>query len=144
MHWNPYASICLLLQKFFSAANSPSNPSTSWQRSYMTVGNKILRTNISWQVRIQGGARRPGGPGPCLDLRFWGPKIENFWALFNFSIIFFASLCSAYYSLICCFFIVQIKQISSLISLGIWFLFVFSLSFTHFRLLGVHLNLSCL
>ena len=33
-----------------------------------------------------GGAR---GPGPPPDPRFWGPKIEHFWALFNFSIIFF-------------------------------------------------------
>ena len=31
----------------------------------------------------------PGGPGSPLDPRFWGPKIEHFWALFNFSIIFF-------------------------------------------------------
>ena len=48
------------------------------------------------QVRIRGGG--PGGPGPPPDPRFWGPKIEHFWALFNFSIIFFfASLRSAYY-----------------------------------------------
>ena len=39
----------------------------------------------------------PGGPGPPPDPRFWGPKIEHFAALFNFSIIFFASLRSAYY-----------------------------------------------
>ena len=31
----------------------------------------------------------PRGPGPPPDPRFWGPKIEHFWALFNFSIIFF-------------------------------------------------------
>ena len=31
----------------------------------------------------------PWGPGPPLDPRFRGPKIEHFWALFNFSIIFF-------------------------------------------------------
>ena len=43
------------------------------------------------QVQIQ------GGPRPPLDPKFWGPKIEHFWVLFNFSIIFFASLCSAYY-----------------------------------------------
>ena len=35
------------------------------------------------------GSRGPQGPGPPLDPRFWGPKIEHFWALFNFSIIFF-------------------------------------------------------
>ena len=45
------------------------------------------------QVWIWGG---PGGLGP-LDPRFWGPKIEHFWALFNFSTIFFASLHLAYY-----------------------------------------------
>ena len=39
----------------------------------------------------------PRGPGPPPDPRFWGPKIEHFAALFNFSIIFFASLRSAYY-----------------------------------------------
>ena len=43
-----------------------------------------------WQPRIQGGG--PRGPGPPPDPRFWGPKIEHFAALFNFSIIFFASL----------------------------------------------------
>ena len=46
------------------------------------------------QARIGRGTWGPGSP---LDPRFWGPKIEHFWALFNFSIIFFASLCSAYY-----------------------------------------------
>ena len=39
------------------------------------------------QARIRGGGTR--GPGPPLDPRFWDPKIEHFWALFNFSIIFF-------------------------------------------------------
>ena len=49
---------------------------------------------IPLQVRIQGGASWARAPP---DPRFWGPKIEHFWALFNFSIIFFASLRSAYY-----------------------------------------------
>ena len=62
----------------------------------------------------------PGGAPP--DPRFWGPKIEHFWALFNFSLFFFASLRSAYFSLIYCFFKVQIQKFSSLASLGISFL----------------------
>ena len=46
-----------------------------------------LENHVWSQVRIQGGG--PGGPGPPLDPRFWGPKFEHFWALFNFSLIFF-------------------------------------------------------
>ena len=93
------------------------------------------------QVRIQGG-----GPGPPLDPRFWGPKIEHFWALFNFSIIFFASLRLAYY-----FFNMLLFQSSNSKIFQPCFtrhmishleVFVFSLSFTHFRLLGVHLSLN--
>ena len=42
--------------------------------------------SVLLQVRIQGGTL---GARPPLDPRFWGPKIEHFWALFNFSIIFF-------------------------------------------------------
>ena len=88
----------------------------------------------------------PGGPGPPLDPRFWGPKIEHFWALFNFSIIFFASLHSAYY-----FFNMLLFQSSNSKIFQPRFarhmishleVFVFSLSFTHFRLLGVHLSLN--
>ena len=45
----------------------------------------------------RGSRGGPRGPGPPPDPRFWGPKIEHFAALFNFSIIFFASLRSAYY-----------------------------------------------
>ena len=89
----------------------------------------------------------PGGPGVPLDPRFWGPKTEHFWALFNFSIIFFASLRSAYYFFNMLFFqssnskIFQPRFARHMIShLEV---FVFSLSFTHFRLLGVHLSLSC-
>ena len=40
---------------------------------------------------------RGAGPGPPIDPRFRGPKIEHFWALFNFSLIFFALLHLAYY-----------------------------------------------
>ena len=88
----------------------------------------------------------PWGPGPPPDPRFWGPKIEHFWALFNFSLIFFASLRSAYY-----FFNMLLFQSSNSKIFQPRFawhmishleVFVFSLSFTHFRLLGVHLSLS--
>ena len=50
-----------------------------------------------WSIRrwIQGGG--PGGPAPPLTLGFEAPKLSIFGALFNFSIIFFASLRSAYY-----------------------------------------------
>ena len=43
------------------------------------------------------GSRRGPGARTPFDPRFWGPKIEHFWALFNFSIIFSASLCLTYY-----------------------------------------------
>ena len=90
-----------------------------------------------------------GGPGAQapLDPRFWGPKIEHFWALFNFSIIFFASLRSAYY-----FFNILLFQSSNSKIFQPHFarhmishlkVFILSLIFTHFRLLGVHLSLSC-
>ena len=91
----------------------------------------------------------PGALGPMspFDPRFWGPKIEHFWALLNFSIICFASLCLVYY-----FFNMLLFQSSSSKIFRPRFtwhmishieVFVFSLSFTHFRLLGVHLSLSC-
>ena len=80
-------------------------------------------TFVKHDSRLRCGSRgAPGVRAPPLDPRFWGPKIEHFWSLFNFSIIFFASLCSAYISLICCFFKVQIQKFSSLTSLSIWFL----------------------
>ena len=46
----------------------------------------VIMYYLTVQVRIQGGA--PGARAPP-DPRFWGPKIDHFWALFNFSIIFF-------------------------------------------------------
>ena len=49
-----------------------------------------------WMIFIISQVRNPRGGRP-LDPRFWGPKIQHFWALFHFSIIFFASLHSAYY-----------------------------------------------
>ena len=58
------------------------------------VGTLFAHKLVNYRCGSRGG---PGGPGPPLDPRFWGPKIEHFWALFNFSIIFFASLCSSYY-----------------------------------------------
>ena len=95
------------------------------------------------QVQIQGAQ----GPRPSLDPRFWGPKTEHLWALFNFSIFFcLPHFAQHIISSICCFFKVQIQKFSSLASLAYYFsprsLF-FCLSFTHFRLLGVHLSLSC-
>ena len=95
------------------------------------MGNKdyFLITN---QARIQGG-RGPGaqGPGPPLTLGFEAPKLSIFGPYLIFTYFFFASLCSAYY-----FFNMLLFQSSN-------FVFVFCLSFTHFRLLGVHLSLSC-
>ena len=67
--------------------------------------NPPLLTNpffsISWKregnPRHELSGADPGGARVPPDPRFWGPKIEHFWALFNFSIIFFDSLHSAYY-----------------------------------------------
>ena len=102
-----------------------------------------LLIKVHWKTAGADPGGGPGGPGPPPDPRFLGPKIEHFWALFNFSLIFFASLRSAYYffnillfqssnskifqprfarhiiSLIYCFFKVQIQKFSSLASLGI-------------------------
>ena len=108
-----------------------------------TPSSHMLLTCSNTRCGSRGG---PGGPGPPLDPRFWGPKIEHFWALFNFSLIFFASLCSAYY-----FFNMMLFQSSNSKIFQPCFarhmishleVFVFSLSFTHFRLLAVHLSLS--
>ena len=104
-------------------------------------GNFFPSMKFIDQARIQ------GGPRPPLHPRFWGPKIEHFWALFNISMIFFASLRSAYYFFNTLLFqssnskIFQPRFTQHMISHLL--LFVFSLSFTHFRLLGVHLSLSC-
>ena len=104
---------------------------------------KIIDVDLAAGADPGGG---PRGPGPPPDPRFWGPKIEHFWALFNFSLIFFASLRSAYY-----FFNILLFQSSNSKIFQPRFarhmishleVFVFSLSFTHFRLLGVHLSLS--
>ena len=101
---------------------------------------------MGWIYKHMSGVDPGGGPGPPLDPRFWGPTIEHFWALFNFSLIFFASLCSAYY-----FFNMLLFQSSNSKIFQPRFarhmishleVFVFSLSFTHFRLLGGHLSLS--
>ena len=65
--------------------------------------------------------------------------MKHFWALFNFSIIFFALLCSAYY-----FFNILLFHSSNskifqpcFTQHMISHLEVFGLNFTHFRLLGV-------
>ena len=57
----------------------------------------LRQTSRMGSTAADPGGGGPGGPGPPPDPRFWGPKIEHFAALFNFSIIFFASLRSAYY-----------------------------------------------
>ena len=94
-----------------------------------------------------GSRGAPGARATPLTLGFEAPKLSILGALFNFSIIFFASLCSAYY-----FFNMLLFQSSNSKIFQPRFarhmishpeVFVFSLSFTHFRLLGVHLNLSC-
>ena len=97
--------------------------------------------------RCGSGGRGTWGPRPPLDPKFWDPKIEHFWALFNFSIIFFASLCLTYH-----FFNILLFHSSNSKIFQHHFnwhmishlkVFVFGLRFTHFRLLGVHLSLSC-
>ena len=51
-----------------------------------TDGNEMVSIGNTVSRGSRGG---PRGLGPPLDPRFSGPKIEHFWALFNFSIIFF-------------------------------------------------------
>ena len=92
-------SVYLLLGNEISALR-PCHWLADWGLGCQTIRSNCLCTRESgegWgglQPRIQGG---PRGPGPPPDPRFWGPKIEHFAALFNFSIIFLASLRSAYY-----------------------------------------------
>ena len=88
----------------------------------------------SLQVKIQ-------GTWAPLDPRFWGPKIEHFWALFNFFIYFFALLCSEYYF----FNILPFHSSNSKIFepcftrhiISHLKVFHFGPSFTHFILLGI-------
>ena len=84
---------------------------------------------------------------PPLTLGFETPNLSIFGPYLIFPKIFFASLCSTYY-----FFNMLLFQRSNTKMFQprfIWHMmshlevFVFSLSFTHFRLLGVHLSLSC-
>ena len=116
----------------------PTSPSLP-PRRIQTGSLKIPYTssNLFTLYPIHPGADPggPRGPRPPLDPRFWGPKIEHFWALFNFSIIFFASLCLAYY-----FFNMLLFQSSNSKIFQPCFtrhmichleVFVFSLSFTH-------------
>ena len=96
----------------------------------------------SWETGADPGGG-PGGPGPPLTLGFEAPKLSIFGPYLIFPQFFFASLRSAYY-----FFNMLLIHSSN------WKIFPASLrsacdfsprnlSFTHFRLLGVHLSLSC-
>ena len=105
------------------------------------------KTGHSTCSKIRCGSRGgPGGPGPPLTLGFEAPKLSIFGPYLIFPLIFFASLRSAYY-----FFNMLLFQSSNSKIFQPRFtrhmishleVFVFSLSFTHFRLLGVHLSLS--
>ena len=72
-----------------------SGPNVTWA--------KILIHNSETQTWGSSGADPGGAPGarPPLDPRFWGPKIEHFWALFKFSIIFLPRFTRHIISLIC-------------------------------------------
>ena len=124
-HCNIFCSVCLKLMVF--------------------ILRVFVQNHLICMVRCGSRGGAPGARAPP-DPRFWGPKIEHFWALFNFSLIFFASIRSAYY-----FFNMLLFQSSNSKIFQPRFarhmishleVFVFSLSFTHFRLLGVHLSLS--
>ena len=93
----------------------------------IVLGDRWSTTDGIWWRRVHGRVRSyfrcgsrggsGGGQGPPLDPRFWGPKIEHFWALFNFSLIFFLPRFARHIiSSICCFFKVQIQKFSSLTS----------------------------
>ena len=108
---------------------------------YSEAMSEIVMECCSQQVRIQGGA--PGARAPPLTLGFEAPKLSIFGPYLIFPQFFFASLRSAYY-----FFNMLLIHSSN------WKIFPASLrsacdfsprnlSFTHFRLLGVHLSLSC-
>ena len=155
-HENQFVLSLFYMRKYYNVIHVPSliydvnnwTP-TSWLFFNCCCNIDKMCADISkCLVRPRCGSRGggPGGPGPPPDPRFWGPKIEHFWALFNFSLIFLASLRSAYY-----FFNMLLFQSSNSKIFQPRFarhmishleVFVFSLSFTHFRLLGVHLSLS--
>ena len=123
-----------------------SNPFTTagndYRQTHRAPCNASLTVGDHWEHYSHNltcnrcGSRGGRGPGPPLDPRFWGPKIEHFWALFNFSLIFLASLRSAYY-----FFNMLLFQSSNSKIFKPRFarhmishleVFVLSLSFTHF------------
>ena len=88
-----------------------------------------------------GGA--PGARAP-LTLGFEAPKLSILGPYLIF-LIFFASLRSAYYFFNMLLFKVQIQNFPASLRSAYDFSprsLCFSLSFTHFRLLGVHLSLS--
>ena len=104
--------------------------------------NQLCR---AWTYKRQNISRcRSGGP---LDLRFWGPEIEHFGPYLIFPSFFFALLHLAYYFFNILLFHSWNSKIFQphftqhmILHLEV---FVFGLSFTHFRLLGIHLSLSC-
>ena len=123
----------------FTLLDIVSNTSTHSKSKHLCSD----REHNAPQVWIQGA---PGAQVLTLMLGFEAPKLSIFWALFNFSIICFASLCLAYY-----FFDMLLFHSSNSKIFQPCFtqhmishlqVFGFSLSFAHFRLLGVHLSFS--
>ena len=95
------------------------------------------------QVRIQGGTR---GPGPPLTLGFKAPKLSIFGPYLIFPYFFLPRFAQCIISLLLFHSsnskIFQPHSPQHMIS-HLLLVFMFNLSFTHFRLLGVHLSLSC-
>ena len=109
--------------------------------SFVDVTND-KNSNVEVPVRFnRRGSRGARGPGPPLTLDFEAPKLSIFGPYLIFHNFFLPRFARHIISLICCFFIVQIEKFSSLASLACDFS-PRSLSFTHFRILGVHLSLS--
>ena len=143
--WSPF-----LRGKASLAGTDFREHSCQWWRLLTTANQKCITKPDLLMLSITANhiARRGsgGGAGLPLDPRFWGPKIEHFWALFNFSIFFFASLHLAYYFINMLLF--QSSNSKIFQPCFAWHMishlqvFLFSLSYTHFRLLGVHLSLT--
>ena len=141
-HWTPKPVIICSIRSsptggnfFFAVVKSFKYKIAISANFVQTVKNSIVSIDYCLkvhnahekQVTLSSGLRDTistgADPGGRRDPRFWGPRIEHFWALFDFSIIFFVPHFTRHIiSLICYFFIVQIQKCSSLASLGIWFL----------------------